>query len=102
MALWHYQLAVLGTIWVLVALFTGWLIGGIVGFGFLSIFNSIVKRYYYSKHPGEDPRKEMEDKGKKLKAKAEAGKKLTQEEEKYLKDYLGPIWYASLNRKKND
>ena len=100
MKLWHYQLIVLGTVWIVVALFTGWLIGGVAGIFVFSIINSFIKRYYYSQHPEEDPRKQLEDKGKALKAKFERGGKLTPDETKYLKDYLGPVWYATLKKKK--
>lgn len=38
---------------------------------------------------------------KRLKEKAEQGKKLTAEEERYLKYRMGAVWYATLNRNKN-
>jgi uncharacterized membrane protein (DUF106 family) len=50
----------------------------------------------------ESAKKVVDNKFEQLRAKAEQGKKLTQEEEKWLKNYMGPIWYASLKRKINN
>jgi hypothetical protein len=50
-------------------------------------------------HEKENVKKATDNKFKQLKIKAEQGKKLTQEEEKWLKNYMGLIWYASLERK---
>lgn len=41
----------------------------------------------------------VKERFKLLKGKVEEGKKLTVEEEKWLKNYMGPIWYATLKKK---
>ncbi len=53
MKLWQYRLLILGSIWILIALFTGWLVGGVVGVVVFTFFDSFVKKYYYSRHPKE-------------------------------------------------
>ncbi len=56
MKLWQYRLLILGSIWILIALFTGWLAGGVVGFALFIFLDSFVKKYYYNRHPKEAKR----------------------------------------------
>ena len=48
----------------------------------------------------DDAKMVIKEKFKRLKEKAESGKKLTEEEEKWLGSYMGPIWYATIKRNK--
>jgi hypothetical protein len=54
--LWQYQVLILGSIWIMIALFTGWLAGGVIGATLFIIFNHFVKGYYYHRHPEEAKR----------------------------------------------
>lgn len=99
MKLWQFEILVWLALWILIAVFTGWLLGavGMLIIGGLS--SPFIRNYWYRKHPEENPKKAFEDKGKALKAKYERGKQLTPEETKFLKNYLGPVWFATLKKK---
>ena len=48
----------------------------------------------------DEDKRAVKEKFKQLKERAEQGKSLTVDEEKWLEKYMGPLWYATLKRNK--